>query len=64
MFEQIALEHIPHYSFKGETQADFDAWKRETLPKVLATLGEFPDKVPLDPELNAEWEHDHSRAQN
>ena len=58
MFEQLALEHKPLNRFTGRTPADFAKWKRSTLPAVLATLGDFPDKVPPNPLLLAEWEHD------
>jgi len=58
MFEQWALDHCPRYRFAGETRADFTAWKEKALPEVLATLGAFPERVDLNPELTAEWEHD------
>ena len=58
MFEQMASEHKPLHSFKGNTKTDFDSWEKTVLSKVLATLGDFPDQVELNPELAAEWEHD------
>ncbi len=58
MFIQTALEHKPKFSFSGKTEKDFSAWKQAALPEVLATLGDFPEKVPLNPQLMAEWEHD------
>jgi len=58
MFEQWARKATPRYHFTGNTPDDFAAWKRAALPEVLATLGRFPDRVPLNPELEAEWEHD------
>ncbi|MBN1669782.1 MAG: prolyl oligopeptidase family serine peptidase [Kiritimatiellae bacterium] len=58
MFRQMALAHRPTHSFSGETKADFDAWKADVLPKVIACLGEFPARVPPDPERVAEWEQD------
>jgi len=63
MFELLAAEHEPTHRFTGSTQQEFLAWKRETLPKVLATLGDWPERVPLNPELMAEWEHDGLRKQ-
>lgn len=60
MFEQMALEHKPECAFPGK---DFQAWKADTYPKVIATLGDFPERVPLNPELMAEWEHDGLRKQ-
>ena len=61
MFMDIAREHKPLYEYKdGE---NFEEWKRKTLPKVKETLGDFPDRVPLNPELIAEWEHDGLKKQ-
>jgi hypothetical protein len=63
MFLQWALEHKPLCAFAGQTAADFSAWKEATWPRVLATLGDFPARVPLNPQLLAEWEHDGLRKQ-
>ena len=37
--------------------------EKNTWPKVLATLGDFPEKVALNPQLLAEWEEDNLRKQ-
>jgi dienelactone hydrolase len=58
MFERLALEHRPAYRFAGQTPDDVVAWQRDALPAVLATLGDFPARVPPNPQLLAEWEHD------
>jgi dienelactone hydrolase len=58
MFEKLALQHQPEYSFQGQSYQDFEAWQSTTLPAALATLGDFPGRVPLNPQLLAEWEHD------
>ncbi|MFH0939080.1 MAG: alpha/beta hydrolase family protein [Planctomycetota bacterium] len=58
MFRQLAEKHKPECSFNGKTKDDFNKWKKVALPKVLATLGDFPKRVPLNPELLIEWEHD------
>lgn len=58
MFEQWARKATPRYHFTGSTAEDFTAWKTAALPEVLATLGNFPERVPLNPELEVEWEHD------
>jgi len=58
MFEQLALQHQPTYRFIGRTADEFRAWQEEALPAVWATLGDFPQRAPLDPQLLAEWEHD------
>ena len=58
MFEKLALAHQPALRFTGQTRPEFAAWKERALPQVLATLGDFPRRVPLNPQLLAEWEHD------
>jgi hypothetical protein len=58
MFERLALEHEPELRFHGATQQEFESWKRDALPQVLATLGDSPEAVPANPQLLAEWEHD------
>lgn len=58
MFEQWARHATPKYHFNGHSPQDFAEWKASALPQVLATLGTFPASVPLNPELEAEWEHD------
>jgi hypothetical protein len=63
MFEQLALAHVPSHRFTGATAAEFGEWKKRTLPLVLATLGDYPPRVPLNPELVAEWEQDGLRKQ-
>lgn len=60
MFHEMAKSHEPSLAFKGQ---DFDAWKAETLPAVLATLGEWPERVDLNPEMVGEWEHQGVRTQ-
>lgn len=63
MFERLALEHTPQYSFSRQGYTDFNSWKQELLPKVIACVGDFPEQVPLNPELVAEWEQDGLRKQ-
>jgi len=58
MFEQLALSHHPVHHFTGQTADQFGVWQREALPAACATLGDFPARVPLNPQLLAEWEHD------
>ncbi len=55
MFGALAEEHQPECEFSGQ---DFATWKNETLPRVMACLGDWPERVPLNAELSAEWEHD------
>lgn len=58
MFYRLAQEHQPVFRFAGEKKKEFDLWKTAALPEVMKTLGDFPARVPLNPELLVEWEHD------
>lgn len=58
MFHQAALEHDPVFRFRGGGRLEFEQWQAQAKPEVLKTLGAFPERVPLDPELLNEWEHD------
>jgi dienelactone hydrolase len=63
MFHRWAQEYTPEYSFARDSTQDFAAWKAEALPKVRATLGDFPPLVAPNPHLLAEWEHDGLKKQ-
>lgn len=63
MYERLALEHTPEFHFGNRTAADFAAWKAEALPRVIATLLDFPPRVGPNPQLMAEWTHDGLRKQ-
>ncbi len=63
MFEQLAQRHRPACSFAAHADGDVTRWKEDALPRVLATLGESPRRVPLNPHVLAEWEHDSLRKQ-
>ena len=63
MYERLALDHTPELQFGDRSAADFDAWKTETLPRVIATLQDFPPRVGPNPQLMAEWTHDGLRKQ-
>lgn len=58
MFYRTALEHTPTFRFPGGGFGEFERWKSAAKPEVLKTLGRFPERVPLNPELLCEWEHD------
>ena len=58
MFVRLAAEHVPTFHFAALDCPDFEAWKAAATPEVLATLGDFPERVPLNPELLVEWEQD------
>lgn len=53
-----AARHTPTYRFAGATKQDWQRWREELHPRLLATLGQMPEKVPLNPEIVAEWEED------
>jgi len=63
MFEQMALEHEPEAKFTATSTEEFQAWKSATYPKVMATLGTMPERVPLNPQLLAEWDQDGLQCQ-
>ena len=63
MFEQMALANVPECRFAGGTPEEFAAYKAAALPRVLATLGDFPPEVPPNPELLVEWEEEGLRKQ-
>jgi dienelactone hydrolase len=56
--ERLAAAHTPKQTFRGRTKQQFAAWKKRTLPRVLATLGHAPGKAPPRPKLTVEWEED------
>ncbi len=63
MFAKWAEFRNPEYSFKTCGLTDFDEWKKQAYPKVISCLGDFPEKVPLIPQLLADWEHDGLRKE-
>ncbi|MCC9077668.1 prolyl oligopeptidase family serine peptidase [Litorilinea aerophila] len=63
MFIALAREHRPTHAFSAADAEGFQHWKAETLPKVLATLGDPPPPAPPEPELLAEWEERGLRRQ-
>jgi len=56
LFMELAARHRPECAFEGSGAADFRRWQQQTLPRVLATLGDSPARVDPRPELSAEWE--------
>ena len=57
-FRNMAVGHVPQFRFAGSTKEDWQNWKGALHPKLMATLGQMPAKVPLNPEIIAEWEAD------
>ena len=41
---------VPSLSFRGKSKKDFQRWHSELKAKLLELLGEFPEKVPLEPD--------------
>jgi len=57
-FQGLAARHKPRYRFTGTSKADWQTWRDELLPAVKASLGRMPEKVDLNPDLQAEWQED------
>lgn len=58
MFTRVAREHTPLHSFQATKPASFESWKTEVWPQVRATLQDWPQRVPLNPQRLTQWEHD------
>jgi hypothetical protein len=63
MFFEMALAHQPSHNFTSSTPEAFAAWRAEVYPRVIGTLGIFPERVPANPEMVAEWVEDGVRKQ-
>ena len=57
-FRDLAARHRPRFRFAGKTRKDWKAWHDQLLPAVKATLGNMPEKVPLNAEVQVEWIED------
>ena len=57
-FRGLAAEHKPRHRFAGESRDDWRGWRDALLPAVKQTLGRMPARVPLRPEVQAEWRAD------
>jgi dienelactone hydrolase len=57
-FNKRAAEWEPLLAFKGKTKRDWQNWRRKALKKYLELLGEFPEKVPLRPDVIYSIEED------
>ena len=57
-FRNLTAKHTPKHRFAGSTKPDWQKWRKALHPAVLATLGTMPEKVPLNPETQAQWEAD------
>lgn len=54
-FRATAAKHRPTHRFSGASEADFLKWRGELLPAVRSSLARMPEKVPLNPQIQAEW---------
>lgn len=57
-FESISRGHSPRYRFGTQGNTDWKAWHGELHNAVKGTLLKMPRKVPLNPQVLAEWEED------
>lgn len=55
MFIRMARDHRPAFHFE-DFEGTFEQWKSAAMPRVLATLGDWPCIVAPNPELLLEWE--------
>lgn len=63
IFIQMTRVHRPKYRFGGGDPVAFAAWKKRALSVVLATLGDFPQRVAAELRLLVEWEGNGQRRQ-
>ena len=57
-FNALAARHVPRFRFTGSSKSDWVAWHESLTPAVIQSLGPLPTKVPLRPDIIAEWEED------
>jgi dienelactone hydrolase len=57
-FDRLAQSHRPQHAFAGRTAQQFRQWKKKTLPAVLGTLGQWPQKVRPNAQMLAQWRED------
>ena len=50
-FNRRADSWTPRLAFRGETKADWEAWRGTALEKLIDVLGEFPEPVDPAPEV-------------
>lgn len=50
-WEAVAKDWQPLLHFRGTSKADWQAWYKEAYAKFMQLLGDFPDPVPLEAEV-------------
>lgn len=50
-FNRLAEERRPSLTFAGETKGDWERWRGELSAKMLELCGEWPEGVPLNPDV-------------
>jgi len=55
-WERLVEGWEPRLRFKGQTQADWAAWREEALARLLELLGPFPTRVPPNAEVESSVE--------
>jgi hypothetical protein len=56
--EKIAEGWQPLLRFDGQTAADWQAWREQAWPKFMELLGQMPQRVPLEPDVEYSIEQD------
>jgi len=57
-FNKRCAELAPSLSFRGRTRQDWRRWRRRLLAELRKRLGDWPDPVPLRPEVVWEYRED------
>jgi len=52
-WERIAEDWVPLMKFKGKSQADWEKWYKQAYPKYVELLGQFPEPVKLEAEVES-----------
>lgn len=50
-FNRRAEELSPELTFKGQTKADWQRWRKLFQARIRELCGEWPHQVPLNPEI-------------
>ena len=53
----LAENHRPRMAFNGESRQDWEDWEAQARAKLLELLGPFPERVPLNAEVELSLIH-------